>query len=223
MAIPLTAAGRTLESIRIATRRRFFLAAAFLALGTFLLSAAEPLLSASPAGQIGFLTGLILASLLIVLGLVQGILAASGYRRAFPLSEVASAAHEVLLISLALVLPVAAVATAAWSLLALPGTPLLVLPSLPPFWAPLEGFTAWGLALAARELASERMVSLASVGGGFVIALAVTSAVWSVANPQSTLEATLFPLNLLVMGVGFVLVATAFRGDAWVARSGRHP
>lgn len=219
--IPLAPPGKTLESLRTSARDRLRLAAVLLALGTFLMSAAEPLLSASPAGQVGFVTGIILASLLLVVGLAQAAITEMGFSRAFPLSESARAARQLFLVSLAAVLPVAAVAAALYALVALPGTPLLVLPALPPFWGPLEACGAVGLAYAARELASERMALLAATGAGLGLAPALSSVIWSFADPSSVLETALMPLQLLVMGLGFVAIALAFRADAWVARTGR--
>lgn len=223
MSVPLTPPGKTLESLRSAARAGLYQASAFLAVGTFLLSAADPLLSASPAGQIGFLTGIILAVLLLVLGLIQAATTSLGFARAFPLSEAARTARQLFLLALAAVLPVAALAAAGYAVLVLPGTPLLLLPSMPLFWAPLEAVAAAGLVFAARELATERMVVLAATGAGLVLAPALSSAIWAFADPPSVLEGNLFPLQLLVMGLGFVAAALAFRMDGWVARAGPRP
>ncbi len=223
MSIPLTPPGKTLEAVRSTARQRFFLAAALYACGTFLLSVAQPFLSASPIGQIGFLTGLILACLLIAVGLAQAVFAASAYRGAFPLNPAASAARQSLLASLAVILPLAVTAAGAWLVLALPGTPIAVLPSVPLFWAPLAASACIGFVYAARELASERMALVAAVGAGIVVATAVSPAVWSLANPDAALEGGLVPLHLFLQGWGFLLLASAFRADAWIARSGRRP
>lgn len=221
VAIPLAPPGKTLEALRTSARDRLRLAAVLLALGTFLLSAAEPLLSVSPAGQVGFLTGIILASLLLVVGLAQAAITEIGFSHAFPLSESADTSRQFFLYSLAAVLPAAAVLAAVYAVVALPGTPLLVLPALPLFWAPVAAGGAVGLVFAARELASERMALLAATGGGLVLAPALSSVVWSLLDPSSVLETGLVPLQLFVIGLGFVAMAVALRADAWVARAGR--
>ncbi|HEY7588120.1 MAG TPA: hypothetical protein VIB49_05165 [Thermoplasmata archaeon] len=220
MSIPLAPAGKTLEAVRIATRSRFFLASVFLASGALLLSLAKLLLAAQP---VGFLSGLILASLLLVLGLSEGALSGRALGHAFPLSEFAAAARGSLLAALALFLPLAALASAGWAILALPSTPIVLIPSLPLFWAPPSGVAAIGLVTAARELASERMAVLGATGSGFVLSAAVFSVGWSLVDARAALESPLFSAQLLLVGAGFLLLAISFSQDAWVARGGRRP
>lgn len=209
-----------MESVRLAARRRFSLACSFLAGGAVLLALAKPLLAGL---QVGFVTGLILSTLLIVLGLSEGAYTASALGRAFPLSELAAAARGDLLMSLVLVLPLAIVAAAGWIFLALPGTPAVLIPSVPFFWAPVGATASLGLLAAARELASERMTVLAAVGAGFVFAAAAFSAAWSLVDARGVLEDPLFSAQLLLVGLGFFLLAIAFSQDAWIARVGRRP
>lgn len=218
MSIPLASPGKTLEAIRLTARRRLSLAAAFLAAGALLLSVARPLLIFQP---VGFVTGLILAALLLVIGLSQGLYGATAFSRAFPLSELAEGSRQALVLTLFAVVPLSLVAAAAWILLVLPETPYQLIPSLPLFWGPLAAFAAIGLLTAARELTSERMAVLAAVGGGFVACAALFSATWSVVDSVGALEDPLFSEQLLLVGIGFILLALAFRQDAWIARAGR--
>ena len=128
MTIPLAPPGRTLETIRLAARRRFLLAAWFLALGTLLLAAAEAFLLL--LSSVGGVTALILGALMQILGLSAGAYGAVVLSRAFPLSESGLSARFALLASLLVVLPVSAGLTAAYVLLALPEPPFAAPTSL---------------------------------------------------------------------------------------------
>lgn len=227
MTIPLAPEGRTLEAVRLAARRRFLLAAWFLALGTLLLAAAEAfLLLLSPIGGV---TALILGALMQILGLSSGAYGAVVLSRAFPLSESGVSSRLALLVSLIVVLPIAAGITAVYVLLAFPEPPfaaptsLVVLPAIPFFWGPPSAVAAVGLVHAARELASGRMAVVAGVGCGAVIAMAFSAAGGSLADPVGALRSARLASDLLIVAVGFVLIAVAFRFDAWAARSRRAP
>ncbi len=215
--------GRTLETVRVAARRRFLLAAAFLALGALLLAIAQAFLII--LAQVGVLTGLILGALLQILGLGSGAYGAVLFSRAFPLSESGLSARLSLLVSLLLVLPVSAAVTAVYVLVALPEPPLaaptalLLLPALPFFWGPASAVAAVGLVYAARELASQRMAVAAAVGCGAVIAMAFSAGGGAVADPVGSLRSARFTGDLLIVAVGFLLIAVAFRADAWAVRS----
>ncbi len=223
--IPMTAPGRTVETLRVAARRRFLLAASFLALGALLLAVAQSFLLL--LADVGVLTGLILGALLQILGLGSGAYGAVLFSRAFPLSESGLSARLSLLASLLVVLPVSAGVSAIYVLLALPEPPLaaptalLLLPSLPFFWGPPSAIAAIGLVYAARELASERMVVAAAVGCGAVIAMALSSGGGALADPVGALRSPRVTADLMIVAVGFLLIAMAFRTDAWAARSRR--
>ncbi len=219
--------GRTLETVRVAARRRFLFAATFLALGALLLAVAQAFLIV--LAQVGVLTGLILGALLQILGLGSGAYGAALFSRAFPLSESGMTARLSLLVSLLLVLPVSAAVTAVYVLVALPEPPLaaptalLLLPALPFFWGPACAIAAIGLVYAARELASERMAIAAALGCGAIIAMAISAGGGAVADPVGSLRSSRFTADLLIVAVGFLLIAVAFRVDAWAARSRRAP
>ncbi len=227
MTIPLAPAGRTLETVRLAARRRFLLAAWFLALGTLLLAAAEAFLLLP--SYIGGVTALILGALMQVLGLSAGAYGAVVLSRAFPLSESGLSARLSLIASLLVVLPVSAGVTAAYVLLTFPEPPfaaptsLVVLPAIPFFWGPPSAIAAVGLVYAARELASERMAVVAGVGCGAVIAMAFSAGSGSLADPVGALRNARLAADLLVVAIGFVLIAAAFHFDAWAARSRHAP
>lgn len=227
MTIPLAPPGRTLETIRLAARRRFLLAAWFLALGTLLLAAAEAFLLL--LSSVGGVTALILGALMQILGLSAGAYGAVVLSRAFPLSESGLSARFALLASLLVVLPVSAGLTAAYVLLALPEPPfaaptsLVVLPAIPFFWGPPSAVAAVGLVYAARELASERMAVVAGVGCGAIIAVAFSAGGGSLADPVGALLSARLSADLLIVAVGYVLIAAAFRFDPWATRSRRAP
>lgn len=223
--IPMAPPGRTLETLRMAARRRFLFASAFLALGALLLAVAQSFLLL--LADVGVLTGLILGALFQILGLGSGAYGAVLFSRAFPLSESGMSARLSLLASLLVVLPVSAGVSAVYVLLALPEAPLatptalLLLPALPFFWGPASAIAAIGLVYAARELASERMVVAAAVGCGVVIAMAFSSGSGALADPVGSLRSARVTADLLIVAVGFLLIAVAFRTDAWAARSRR--
>ncbi len=225
MTIPIALPGRTLETVRLAARRRFLLAAWFLALGTLLLAAAEAFLLL--LSYIGGVTALILGALMQILGLSAGAYGAVVLSRAFPLSESGLSARLSLIASLLVILPVSAGVTAVFVLVAFPEPPfaaptaLVVLPAIPFFWGPPSAVAAVGLVYAARELASERMAVVAAVGCGAVIAMAFSAGGGSLADPVGSLRSARLAADLLVVAIGFVLIAAAFRFDAWAARSRR--
>lgn len=217
--------GRTLETVRVAARRRFLLAAAFLALGALVLAIALAFLLA--LAQVGVLTGVILGALLQILGLGSGAYGAVLFSRAFPLSESGFTARLTLLASLLVVLPVSAAVTVVYVLLALPEPPpaaptaLLLVPALPFFWGPASAIAAIGLVYAARELSSERMAVAAAVGCGAVIAMALSAGDGALADPVGVLRSARLSADLVIVAVGFLLIAVAFKVDAWAARSRR--
>lgn len=219
--------GRTLETVRLIARRRFLFASAFLALGAILLAVAQAFLLV--LAPVGVITGLILGALLQVLGLGSGAYGAVLFSRAFPLSESGLSARLALLASLLVVFPVSAAVTAAYVLLALPEPPLsaplalVLIPALPFFWGPPSSIAAIGLVYAARDLASERMVVVAGVGCGSVIAMAFSAGGGALADPVRALQSVRLTADLIIVSIGFLLVATAFHLDAWSARSRRAP
>ncbi len=221
MSIPAARSGKTLEAIRIAARRRFLFAATFLALGALVLSGAQAFLFA--VVPVGLITGLILGALLQILGLLAAAYGATMYRRAFPLSESATAAQRVLVGSVLLAVPAAFLGTMGWILLALPEPSLVFLPAFPFFWGTVSAIEAVGLLFAARELASERMAVLAGVGCGGVIAVVLSAAAWAAADAVGTLGSARLAVDLLLVGISFFLLALAFERDAWAARSRRLP
>ncbi len=227
MAIPLATAGKTLETLRLAARRRFVFGASFLSLGAFLLAVAQSFVLLFSA--VGVVSASILGALLQVLGLGAGAYSAVLFSRAFPLSESGLAARLLLLAALLVVLPVAAGVTAVYVLLALPETPLaaptalLLIPALPFFWGPVCAVAAIGLVQAARELASERMEVAAGIGCGAVIAMALSAGGGAVVNPFGALYSTRLTEDLLIVAFAFLLIALAFQFDAWAVRSRRPP
>ncbi len=221
MSIPATPAGKTLEAIRIAARRRFLFAATFLALGALVLSGAQGFLFA--VVPVGLVTALILGTLLQVLGLLAAAYGATMYRRVFPLSESAMAAQRVLVGSVILAVPAALLGTMGWILVALPEPSLVFLPAFPLFWGTVSVVEAVGLLFAARDLASERMAVLAGVGCGGVIAVVLSASAWAMADAVGTLGSARLAVDLLLVGISFLLLALAFERDAWVARSRRLP
>jgi hypothetical protein len=227
VAIPLASAGKTLETLRVTARRRFAFAAAFLALGAFLLAVAQAFLMIF--APVGVLTALILGALLQVLGLSAGAYAAVLFSRAFPLSESGLSSRLALLASLFVVLPVSAGVTAVYVLLALPETPvaaptaLLVIPAIPFFWGPVCSVASIGLVHMARELASERMAVSAAIGCGAVIAMALSAGGGALLAPFDALHSARLTEDLLIVAIGFLVIASAFQIDAWAVRSRRPP
>lgn len=219
--------GRTLEAVRVAARRRFLLAAAFLALGAVLLAGALAFLLVLV--PVGGLTGLILGALLQVLGLGSGAYGAVLFSRAFPLSESGLSARLALLASLLIVLPASAGVTAAYVLVAFPESPpstletLVLMPALPFFWGPPSAVAAVGLVYAARELASERMAIVAALGCGAVIATAFSAGGGALVDPIRAVQSARLTADLAIVAIGFLLIVVAFHEDAWVARSRRAP
>ncbi len=223
----MAAPGRTLETVRITARRRFSLAASFLALGAVILAGAQAfLLILIPVGGI---TGLILGALLQILGLGAGAYGAVLFSRAFPLSEPGLSARFALLASLVVALPVSVAVAAAYVLVALPESPvaaptvLVLVPTIPLFWGPPSSIAAIGLVYAARELASERMAVLAAVGCGAVIAMSFSAGSGAVVDPVRAVQSARLTVDLFLVAVGFILIAFSFHGDAWIARSRRAP
>lgn len=223
----MAAPGRTLEALRLAARSRLLLAASFLALGTVFLAIAQAfLLLFAP---VGVLSGLILGGLLQVLGLGSGAYGAVMFSRAFPLSEAGLASRLSLLAALLVVLPVSAGVTAVYILMALPEPPLtaptalVLMPAIPLFWGPASSLAALGFVHAARELASERMVVTAAVGCGVIIATTVSAIAGALMNPVGALRSTRFTGDLLLVAVGFLVIALAFQIDRWAARSRHTP
>ncbi len=219
MSIPLAPPGKTLEAVRIAARRRYLFASAFLALGTLVLSGAQAFLFAYL--PVAVVTALILGALLQILGLFAGAYGATMYSRAFPLNEAAITARRILVGSLAVALPASLLGTVGWTLLALPEPSLVLLPAFPFFWGTLSIFAAIGLVYAARELASERMAVLAGVGCGGIVAIALSAAGWALADPLGTVGSARLAVDLLLVGMAFVLLAIAFERDPWAARARR--
>ncbi len=209
--------------MRLQARRRFLLASAGFAIGSvFLASALALLLGYLP---IGGLTGLIFGALLQVLSLAAGAHAAFALARSFPLSEAASASRRLLLLSLAIVLPVAVLGTGVWLTFIVRDTriSLSLLPAFPLFWGPLSAFAAVGLVFAARELASERMAIVAAVGSGAIVATTLSASGASLLDPSGTLGSAQLAGNLVLVALGFIGIASAFQWDAWAARSRRTP
>jgi hypothetical protein len=219
--------GRTLETLRLAARRRLLFAASFLALGAVFLAVAQAfLLIFAPVGVI---SGLILGALLQVLGLSSGAYGAVVFSRAFPLSESGLSARLSLLSALLIILPVSAGVTALYILLALPETPLVaptelvLMPALPFFWGPTCSVAAIGFVYAARELGSERMAVIAGVGCGAIIAMALSAVGGALADPVGALRSARLTEDLLLVGLGFFAIALAFQIDGWAARSRHAP
>jgi hypothetical protein len=218
VAIPLAAPGKALESIRLAARRRFVLASAALALGALALSAS--LLFLRLRIEVAGLSGLIVGALLDVLGLATAAHAAVATSRAFPLSEPAAAARRVLVAVAFIVLPAAALGAFAWLALAALVVPVF-LPAHPFFWGPVGGCAAAGLVFAARELASERMAVVAAIGAGGVAGLALSAGGTAVADPAGALSGPRLPIDLLLVALAFLAIASGFERDPWAARSRR--
>ncbi len=225
--IPAAPPGRTLETVRVAARRRFLLAAAFLSLGALLLAVAQAfLLVLFPVGGI---SSLILGALLQALGLGSGAYGATAFSRAFPLSESGLSARFALLASLFVALPVSTGVTAAYVLVAFPESPLsaptalLLIPALPFFWGPVSTVAAIGLVYEAREIATDRMAIVAAIGCGAVIAVAFSAGGGAIADPVGALRSVRLSSDLFLVAIGFVLIAVAFHYDAWAARSRRAP
>ena len=214
-----------MQSLRAAARRRFLFASAFLALGAILLAVAQAFLLA--LAPVGVLTGLILGALLQILGLGAGAYGAVLFSRTFPLSESGMSARLALLASLLIVLPVSAGVTALYILVALPEPPLsaptalLLMPALPFFWGPACAIAAIGLVYAARELSSERMAVAAAIGCGAVLAMAFSAAGGALVDPVGALRSARLSADLMIVAVGFLLIAIAFHVDAWASQSRR--
>lgn len=225
VAIPLALPGRTLETVRVDARRRLLVSSGFLALGALLLGIGQSFLVV--VAPVGVLTGLILGALLLVLGLGSGAYAAVLYSHAFPLSESGSSARFALLAALFVAVPVCAGVTAVYALLAFPEPPLsaptvlVLIPGLPFFWGPSSAVAGVGLLYAARDLASERMVMLAGIGCGAVIAMAVSAGGGALVDPIGALRSSRLAADLFIVAAGFVLLAAAFHFDAWAARPRR--
>lgn len=219
--------GRTIETLRLAARRRLLFASSFLALGAVFLAVAQAfLLIFAPVGVI---SGLILGALLQVLGLSSGAYGAVIFSRAFPLSETGLSARLALLSALLIVLPVSAGITAVYVLLALPEPPLVaptalvLIPALPFFWGPASSVAALGFVYAARELASERMAVTAAIGCGAIIGMALSAVGGALVDPVGSLRSARLTEDLLIVGLGFFAIALAFQIDGWAARSRRPP
>ncbi len=217
MSIPLAPTSKSQEALRTAARRRFLFASAFLALGALVLSGALAFLFVFV--PVGLVTGLILGALLQILGLFAGAYGATMYSRAFPLNESAIRARRLLVGSLAVALPASLLGTAGWTLVALSEPSLVLLPALPFFWGTLSIVSAVGLVYAARELTSERMAVLAGVGCGGIAAVVLSSAGFALADPVATLGSAHLAVDLLLVGLGFALLAIAFERDPWAARA----
>jgi hypothetical protein len=219
MSVPFGAPVRTMELVRTAARRRFLAAATFFAIGTLSLAGSQGLVSI--LGAVGVVTGLILGSLLQVLGLIAAAYGATVFQRMHPLSEAARAARRLLVAALVVVLPLGAVLAAAWTIVAVNVTSLVLLAEVPFFWGPISSVAAAGLVYAARDLASERMAILAGLGCGGVIAVSVSSASWSLVTGATSLQSGRPAVDLLIATLGFFAIAFAFERDAWVARATR--
>ena len=219
--------GRTIETLRLAARRRLLFASSFLALGAVFLAGAQAfLLIFAPVGVI---SGLIVGALLQVLGLSSGAYGAVVFSRAFPLSETGLSARLALLSSLLIILPVSAGVTAVYVLFALPETPLVgptafvLIPALPFFWGPASSVAAIGFVYAARELASERMAVAAAIGCGAIIGMTLSAVGGALVGPVSALRSPRLTEDLLIVALGFFAIALAFQIDDWAARSRRPP
>lgn len=227
MTIPAAPPGKTLETLRIATRRRLLFASAFLALGALFLAAAQAFVLAFI--PVGTTSGLLLGALLQILGLGAGAQAAVVFSRSFPLSESGLSARLALLASLLVVLPVSAGVTVVYVLIALAETlyggpaNLVLVPALPFFWGPPSSVAAIGLVYAARELASERMAIAAAIGCGVIIGMTLSASSGAILNPVAAVRSTRLLADLLLVAFGFVVIAFAFQIDAWAARSRRAP
>lgn len=227
MTIPLTAPGRTLETLRVAARHRLLFAASFLALGAVFLAGAQAFLLVF--APVGVVSGLILGALLQVLGLGSGAYAAVVFSRAFPLSEAGISARFALLAALLVILPVSAGVTAVYILLALPEPPLVaptalvLMPAIPFFWGPASSVAALGLVHAARELASERMTLTAAIGCGIIAGMSISAIGGALVDPVGALRSARLTEDLVVVALGFLAIAFAFYEDAWAARSRRAP
>lgn len=220
MTAPAARTPKAAEAVRALARRRLFLATLGLAFGFFALSVAVAFLLVPV--PVASLTGLIFGALLQVLGCAAGAHGAMGLARAVPLSEPASTARRVLLATVALVLPLALVGSGSWAILAIGASPLL-LPALPLYWGPLSAFAAIGLVFSARELASARMAVVGALGAGAVVAMALTASVSALAEPVRSLTSARSVADLLVVGLGFLVLAAAFDRDPWAAKSPRSP
>lgn len=218
MTIPLARPGKALETIRVGARRRFVVASAALALGTLALSAA--LLFLRLRVEVAGLSGLIVGGLLVLLGVATGAHAAIATSRAFPLSEAASASRRLLVAAALILVPAAALGAGAWLGLVVLVLPI-VLPAHPFFWGPVTAFAAAGLVFAARELASERMAVVAAIGTGGVVGLALSAGGNAVADPSGTLASPRLPIDLFLVALAFLAIASSFERDPWAARSRR--
>jgi hypothetical protein len=216
--IPLAPPGKSLETIRAQARRRFAVASASLALGAILVALAVGLLLVR--FEIGGLTGLIVGALLQVLGVAAGAQAAVGVRHAFPLSEAASSSRRILVATALLVVPLSFLAAFAW-LVAVVGSPPLLLPAHPFFWGALSAAAGIGLVYGARELASERMSIVAAGGAGAVLAIALSSGVVALADPRGALTNPRLAWDLALVAIGFLAMTAAFERDPWAARARR--
>ncbi len=223
----MTAPGRTVETLRVAARRRLLFAASFLALGALFVAVAQAfLLIFAPVGVV---SALIVGALLLVLGLSSGAYGAVVFSRAFPLSESGRSGRFALLASLLVVLPISTAVTALYVLFILPEVPveaptaLVLIPAIPFFWGPVSSVAAVGFVYAARELASERMAVTAAVGCGAIIAVSLSAVGGALAEPVRALRSARLTEDLLLVALGFLAIALAFQVDAWVARSRRAP
>ncbi len=220
MSVPRAPPTKAEETTRAQARRRFLLASASLTVGSALLSLAVAFLFIQ--SQVGGLTGLILGALLQVLGVAAGAHAAIGVSHALPLSEPAGTSRRLFILSVAVVLPLAFVGTAAWLAFVVRGLPVL-LPAHPLFWGPLSSIAALALVYSARELASERMAVVASIGCGGVLAMALSEAGMSLADPRGALTSPRLAWDLVLVALGFIAIAAAFERDAWAVRARRAP
>lgn len=225
--MPVTAPGRTVETLRMAARRRFLFAASFLGLGAVFLAVAQAFLLVF--APVGVVSGLIVGGLLQVLGLSSGAYGAVVFSRAFPLSESGLSARFLLLAALFVVVPVAAGVTAAYVFLALPESPvetstaLVLIPAMPFFWGPVSSVAALGFVHGARELASERMAVTAALGCGVIVGMTVSAIGGALADPVGALRSARLTEDIVLVALGFLAIAVAFQLDAWAARSRRGP
>lgn len=205
--------------MRVHARRRFLFAAVGFALGSAFLAAALGFLLANES--VAGISVLIFGVLLQILGLAASGYAAVVLARGIPLSEVVRTSRLILLACAAAVLPAAALGTAAWLILLAGDRQYYLIPAFPAFWGPVSAAAALGLVYAARELASDRMAVLAAVGGGAVVAMALSAWGASLLDPFRAILSARFIGDLLIVAAGFATIAIAFHWDAWVVRAHR--
>lgn len=189
-------------------------------LGFLLLSAAIGFLLVR--SELGGLTALILGALLQILGVAAAAYAANRMTHAFPLSEAAATSRRWLFLCAIVVIPLSLAAALAWLTFVAPSFQLLF-PAHALFWGPLAGFASIGFVYSARELASERMAILAATGTGVIIAMAASSLAGSLLSPPGEVPTPRVAWDLILVALGFLLLAIAFERDAWIVRSRRMP